>query len=265
VLILGVGGKVGPTLARMAKRAAPGKRIIGVARFSDPDVRARLEAAGIATIACDLLDRQAVARLPDTPNVIYMAGRKFGTAGSEDFTWAMNVVVPALVAERFHDTRFVAFSTLCVYPFAPVDGPGSREGDPLTPAGEYANSCVGRERVFRHFSQRHHSPGRLVRLSYAIDLRYGVLQDVARKVQAGEPIDIRTGVASVIWQGEANAQILRCLRHGTIPAEPINIARPRPARIRQVARLSRESAQRICAPPASRSGNRLSVPLARAY
>ncbi len=236
ILILGVGGKVGPTLAMMAKRAAPHKRIVGVARFSDPAVKARLEAAGIETITCDLLDQASVAELPKLPNVVYMAGKKFGTAGSEPFTWAMNTVVPTYVGEQFQDTRFVAFATLCVYPFSPVDGPGANPEDtPPTPLGEYPNSCVGRERIFQYFSQVRNSPGRLARLNYAIDCRYGVLSDVAQWVLNKEPIDIRTGVANCIWQGDAISDILRCLCQGTVPARPINIGTPQPANIRQVA------------------------------
>ena len=236
LLILGVGGKVGPTLAMMAKRAAPSKRVIGVARFSDPAVKQRLESANIETISCDLLDRHAVTQLPNITNVVYMAGKKFGTVGSEPMTWAMNAVVPTYIGEQFAQTRFVAFSTLCVYPFAPVDGPGSRPNEsPPTPLGEYANSCVARERIFQYFSEKTGSPGRLARLNYAIDCRYGVLMDVALKVMAGEPIDIRTGIANVIWQGDAISHILRCLVHGNVPATPINIGAPQPASIREIA------------------------------
>jgi nucleoside-diphosphate-sugar epimerase len=236
VLILGVAGKVGPTLAMMAKRAAPKKRIIGVARFSDPDVKRRLDAAGVETISCDLLDRSAVAKLPDVPNIVYMAGKKFGTAGSEPFTWAMNAVVPAYVGERLKGTRFVAFSTLCVYPFSPVAGPGATPDDTApTPLGEYANSCVARERVFQYFSQKTNSPGRLARLNYAIDCRYGVLHDIASWVRSGTPIDIRTGVANCIWQGDAISHILRCLCHGTVTAKAINIGAPKPINVREVA------------------------------
>ena len=236
IAVLGVGGKVGPTLAMMAKRAAPAKRVIGVARFTDPRVRPRLHQAGVETIACDLLDRDSVAQLPDVPNIVYMAGKKFGTAGSEPFTWAMNTLVPAYVGERFHGTRFVAFSTLCVYPFADISGPGAAPCDtPPTPVGEYANSCVGRERVFQYFSHKSDSPGRLARLNYAIDCRYGVLHDIARWIQSETPIDIRTGVANCIWQGDAISQILRCLCHGTVPAAPINIGASQPADVRDVA------------------------------
>ncbi len=236
ILILGVGGKVGPTLAMMAKRAAPNKRVIGVARFSDPDVKQRLQAADVETNTCDLLDRRAVAQLPDVRNVIYMAGKKFGTAGSEPSTWAMNAVVPTYIGERLRETRFVAISTLCVYPFSPVDGPGANPADTLpTPLGEYANSCVARERVFQYFSQKSNSPGVLARLNYAIDCRYGVLHDIASWVRQGTPIDLRTGVANCIWQGDAVSQLLRCLCHGTVPARPINIGAPQPIRVRDVA------------------------------
>lgn len=237
IMVLGVGGKVGPTLAMMAKRAAPGKRVIGVARFSDPEVRTRIEATGVETIACDLLDRDAVQALPRVSNLVYMAGKKFGTAGMEPFTWAMNAVVPTYIGEILTgNSRFVAFSTLCVYPFARVDGPGSRPDDtPPTPLGEYANSCVARERIFQYFSEKNRSAGRLARLNYAIDCRYGVLMDIALKVRNEEPIDIRTGVANVIWQGDSTSHILRCLCHGTTPATPINIGAPQPVSIREVA------------------------------
>lgn len=235
LIILGAGGKVGPTIAMMAKRATPERRVIAVARFSDPDVRERLEAAEVECVAADLLDQQAVNRLPDVPNVVYMVGKKFGTRNSEPFTWAMNTVAPTYVGQRFKGSRIVAFSTLCVYPFAPVDGPGWSEQHPPTPLGEYANSCVGRERVFQYFSEVNQSPGRLIRLNYAIDLRYGVLHDIARWVRDGEPIDIRTAVANVIWQGDANAWILRSLKYCTQPATPLNIGLPEPAKVRDVA------------------------------
>ena len=236
IAVLGVAGKVGPTLAMMAKRAAPQKRVIGVARFSDADVKRRLEAAGVETIACDLLDRDAVAQLPQVKNVVYMAGKKFGTTGGEPFTWAMNAVVPTYIGERLDGTRFVAFSTLCVYPFSPVAGAGATpDNTPPTPLGEYANSCVARERVFQYFSKITESPGRLARLNYAIDCRYGVLSDIAQWVRDGKPIDIRTGVANCIWQGDAISHILRCLLHGTVPAKAINIGAPQTTNVRQAA------------------------------
>lgn len=226
ITVLGVAGKVGPTLARMAKRAAPDKRVVGVARFSDKDVRKRLDDWGVETIACDLLDRDAVAALPKSANVVYMAGKKFGTDGDRSFAWAMNTHVPALVAEQYRDARIVAFSTLCVYPFAPVaEGGFSEEVEP-GPTGDYATSCVGRERMFGYFSRKYGTPGRLARLNYAIDLRYGVLHDIAGWVRNGTPIPLGTGFASVIWQGDANAQILGALAHATVPTSPLNVGGP---------------------------------------
>lgn len=235
LLVLGCAGKVGPTLCRLAKRAAPGKRTIGVARFSDPAVRQRMESWGIETIACDLTDRRAVDRLPRTRNVVFMAGRKFGTTGAEPFTWLMNAYVPGLVGETFEGSRIVAFSTLCVYPFAPVAGAGCGETCAPSPPGEYANSCVGRERILQHFTGRGGTSGRLARLNYAIDLRYGVLMEIGLKVLKGEPIDVTTGHVNVVWQGDAINHILRCLRHCTSPAAPINIGARRNEAVRAIA------------------------------
>jgi len=224
IMILGVGGKMGPTLAGLAKAAAPDRRVIGVARFSEPGVKEWLEARGIETINCDLLDDTAIARLPKTPNIIFMAGRKFGAEGNLPLTWAMNAHVPALVAQAFPASRIVAFSTGCVYPFVPVNGKGSDEAMPPNPPGEYAQSCVGRERMFEYFSQEFKTPGRLFRLNYAIDMRYGVLHDIASKVLASKPIDVSLGHVNFICQGDAASQALRCLAYCDTPTSPLNVS-----------------------------------------
>lgn len=235
IMILGVAGKMGPTVAGLVKAASPRRRVIGVARFGDAGVRRGLEARGIETIACDLLDEAALNRLPRSANVVFMAGRKFGAEGDLALTWAMNSHVPALVAQAFRHSRIVVFSTGCVYPFVPVDGKGASEFTPLGPPGEYAQSCVGRERMFEFFSHRNATQGRLVRLNYAIDMRYGVLHDIAAKVWRNQPIDVSIGHVNVIWQGDAAAQALRCLAHCEVPVSPVNVSGPEILSVRDLA------------------------------
>jgi nucleoside-diphosphate-sugar epimerase len=224
IMILGVAGKMGPTLAGLAKAALPHRRVIGVARFSDASTKAWLEARGIETISCDLLDQAAIKALPKIQNIVFMAGRKFGAEGDLSLTWAMNAHVPALVAQAFRQSRIVAFSTGCVYPFVPVNGRGADESVSPDPPGEYAQSCVGRERMFEYFSRQFSTPGRLFRLNYAIDMRYGVLHDIATRILRGKPIDVSLGHVNFIWQGDAAAQALRCLAHCDRPTSPINVS-----------------------------------------
>jgi len=239
ILVLGVGGKMGPTLARMARRALdqlgrPDK-VIGVARFSSKDLPAELEQHGVVPVACDLLNRQAVAKLPEAPNIIFMAGQKFGTASGPELTWAMNTLVPAHTCERYPKSRIVAFSTGCVYPLVPVASGGAREDDPVGPPGDYANSCVGRERIFQYFAKKNGTPVAIYRLNYAIDLRYGVLLDLAQKIWAGTEIDVAMGHVNILWQRDANARALQCLAIAGSPAVPVNITGPETLAVRDLA------------------------------
>jgi nucleoside-diphosphate-sugar epimerase len=219
-LILGAGGKMGPSLARLCRRAADAaetpRRVIGVSRK-------RIEEPGVEAIACDLLDRNAVSKLPDCPNVLYLAGRKFGSTGNPELTWAMNTLVPAIVADRFLASRIVVFSTGNVYPLRDIARGGSRETDPPAPVGEYAQSCLGRERTFEYFSGRYGLRCLLFRLNYAVDLRYGVLMDIARKVHAGQPLSLAVPAFNVIWQRDANSCALRSLGYCETPPRILNV------------------------------------------
>lgn len=249
LMILGVAGKMGPTLARMARRASEqagiSRRVIGVARFSRPEEQEKLERWGIETIKADLLDETTVAALPEAPNIVFMAGMKFGSTGSESLTWAMNAVVPAIIASRFRNSRIVAFSTGNVYGLVPVTGGGSVESNPLNPAGEYAMSCLGRERVFEYFSRTHGTPLSLVRLNYACELRYGVLVDLATRIRNGQPIDVTMGWFNVIWQGDANAHALFSLMDCSSPPFVVNVTGPETLSVRST---SEQLAERMKLP-----------------
>jgi hypothetical protein len=239
VIILGVGGKIGPSLARMARRASDAagvrRRIIGVARFSTPGLQKQLQSQGIETIRCELLDRSQLAALPEAPNVLYLVAMKFGTSGQEAATWAKNVYLPGMVCEKFRHSRIVAYSTGNVYPLTPVERGGSVESDPLSPVGDYAMSCLGRERIFTYFSQTAGNPVALIRLNYANEMRYGVLMDLAQKIRDGQPIDLTMGYFNVIWQGDNNAMTLRAFEHAASPPLVLNVTGPDVLSVRRVA------------------------------
>ena len=238
-LVLGVGGKMGTTLALMLeeaiRRSGRAATVTGVSRFSRPEVRTALEAEGVKTIACDLASPDEVGKLPTPANVLFLAGQKFGTSDAPEATWLQNTIVPGIVARHFTSSRMVVFSTGCVYPFAATDGPGCDESTPLSCQGEYASSCVGRERVFTHFAKLNQTPVNLFRLNYACEVRYGVLVDIATRVRAGESIDLTTEWVNLIWQTDAVAHAIRCLEVAACPPVPINITGPNRISVREIA------------------------------
>ncbi|RMF41900.1 MAG: NAD(P)-dependent oxidoreductase [Planctomycetota bacterium] len=249
VLVLGAGGKMGPSLCWLARRAldqaGAQASVTAVSRFRNPAARRWLEDRGIETIAADLFDGDQLSRLPDARRVVYLVGMKFGTSSNPELTWAVNTLVPAMVADRYRTASIVALSTGNVYPLSPVDSTGSREDDPLTPIGEYANAAVARERIFEYCSRRNETAICLVRLNYAHDLRYGVITDIGLKLAGDAPIDVTMGYFNAIWQGDANALILRCFELCSHPPTAINLAGPQRLRVRDVAeqlarRLGRE-------------------------
>ncbi|UUZ86163.1 NAD(P)-dependent oxidoreductase [Paenibacillus sp. P26] len=239
IMLLGIGGKMGPSLARLAlnaiREAGVSKKVYGASRFSSGGLREELERDGVRTFAADLLNDRELEALPDVKNVIYMAGNKFGTTGNEHFTWAMNSYLPGRVAEKYRDSRIVVFSTGNVYPLTPVIQGGATESTAANPNGEYGQSCLGRERVFEYFSHKYGIPMAIYRLNYAIDLRYGVLLEIAKSVKAGKPIDITMGHANCIWQGDANEIALRSLTVCSTPPAVINVTGPETLSMRWVA------------------------------
>ena len=239
LIVLGAGGKMGPTLCRMALNAfrRAGKRhdVIAVSRYSNPVEKEKLEAAGVRTISADLLDPQAVKALPDCKHVIFAAGRKFGSTGGEALTWAMNSYLPGLVADRFRSSKIAAFSSGNVYPFVPVGSGGCSEDHPVGPVGEYAQSVLGRERIFEHFSRTNGTPVTIIRLNYAVELRYGVLVDIATAIKAGQPIDVTMGSVNVVWQRDANEYALRSLSLASSPPTILNVTGPETVSVRWAA------------------------------
>ncbi len=239
IIFLGIAGKIGPSIARMAKRACDeagvSKRIIGVSRFSNEQEQKQIESFGIETIRGDLLEPDFINSLPKVKNVIFLAGRKFGAEGNLSLTWAMNTYVPAMVAAHYKDSRIVAFSTGCVYPLVPVESGGSVETDRPDAIGEYAQSCLGRERMFEHGSLKYGTPVSLIRLNYSVEMRYGVLVDVATKIKNDEVVDLSMGYFNIIWQGDMNAMSLQALSHCSSPAKVINVTGPGTLSVRQVA------------------------------
>lgn len=239
LIILGAGGKMGPTLAVLARRAADqagrNLEVRAVSRFADTRARHWLEAHGVATLSCDLLDEHAVSGLPASENVLYLVGLKFGTIQNPAQTWAVNTLVPAHVAEKYSTARIVALSTGNVYPFAAVACGGAIESDPLTPLGEYGNAAVGRERMFEFFSQRNGTRVALLRLFYAVELRYGVLRDLADRIWTGRPVEVANGWFNCIWQADANELVLRSLSLASSPANAFNLTSPETFRVRTVA------------------------------
>jgi len=240
IMVLGAGGKMGPTLCLLAKNAVQksgiARRVIAVSRFSDPIATKLLTDNGVEIIPCDLTDWDQLNALPEVENVIFMAGLKFGTTGNEAKTWHMNATLPAFVAEKFKKSRIVVFSSGNVYPIVPIASGGCRECDPVGPIGEYTQSVLARERVFEYAAQEYGTKVFIYRLNFAVDLRYGVLYDMAQRILAGEPIAVETPVLNCIWQGSANEMALRGLLHAESPAKVMNITGPEIVSIRAAAR-----------------------------
>lgn len=235
ILVLGAAGKMGPTLAMMLRKAAPKRNIYAVSRFTDDAVRTKLEQAGITTVAADLLDEAQYRKLPSAENVFFLAGMKFGASGDLPLTWAQNCHIPALVAGHYKHSRIVAFSTGNVYPFVDINGGGATEDTPPEPVGEYAQSCLGRERMFQYFSQIHDTPVTIIRLNYANEARYGIIVDLTLKILNDQPIDLTMGAVNLIWQRDANDYIIRSITLAQSPPAILNVAGPETISIRSLA------------------------------
>ncbi len=239
IVLLGIGGKMGPSMGKLLvdalREAGMSNRVIGVSRFSNQQAKEELLAVGIEVIACDLLNDEELFNLPDAPNVIYLAGNKFGTTGKENFTWAMNAYLPGRVAEKYKNSNIVVFSSGNVLPFVPVTSGGVSEETTPEPIGEYAQSCLGRERIFEYFAHKNQTPTLIYRLNYAVDFRYGVVMEIAKSILAGKEIDLSTENVNVIWQGDANEIAIRSLLHCTAPAKILNVTGPEILSIRWIA------------------------------
>lgn len=239
IMVLGAGGKVGPSLAITARRAfdAAGlkRRVVAVSLFDYPGAAASMREAGVEVIEADISDSAQLASLPDIDNIIYMVGKKFGTEGNQPLTWQVNVTLPAMVAQRFPKANLVSFSTGNVYGMAELHSGGFSEGDMLNPVGEYAQSCMGRERVLEYYSRHNNTPMLMFRLNYAIDMRYGVLYDIAKCVFEGRPVQVRQGVFNCIWQGDVCEYAIRSLLHTQVPPAKLNVSSPEAISIRWAA------------------------------
>ena len=244
IIVLGAGGKMGPTLAMMLRKACPGKKVYAVSRFSDQAVRSRMEQAEVKTVEADLLDESVYRNLPDAENVFYLAGMKFGAAGNQPLTWAMNSFLPTLAARHYKDSRIVVFSTGNVYPLVDITSRGASEKASPEPIGEYAQSCLGRERMFEYFSQLYNTPVTLVRLNYANEPRYGIIVDLTVKILNDEPIDVTMGAVNLIWQADANDYIIRAITLAASPPAILNVAGPDIMPIRRLAELIAQTLHR---------------------